>query len=592
MRRRSFLWKLYLAFSVVIFLATASILLFTAQRIERNGRQAIEASLRTRALLMEDVARAGLAGGNADSLEARVRDLGQATGTRFTVIAADGRVLADSHEDPALMEPHDTRPEVLDARSRRTGQSVRFSKTLNQHMMYHALALRGHAGELVGYVRAALPLVEVDRQLDQLRHGVLLGALIGLLAALLIGWLIVRRLTRPLDEIGSSLQAFSAGDFSSRTHLARTDEFGELAAVMNAMAQELEERIARISEERNRLEAILAGMVEGVIAVDRQERILHINRVAARLLDMERAGSIGRPVWELARIPAVSEALSRCLKEQQQVEVEINRAAADGAERVIELYASPLPGNGSPGGAVLVLHEVTELRRLEHIRRDFVANVSHELKTPLTVIRGIVETMQDDPAMATDTRDRFLAKMKSQADYLAAQVSDLLALSRLESKRTHLDYERLDMNELARTTAAVRTPSAESREVKLELELGDAPVHVDGDRRALEQALGNLLDNAIQYTPAGGSVRLSVASQAGRALCAVTDTGIGIEPRHQERIFERFYRVDKARSREQGGTGLGLAIVKHVALAHDGAISLRSQPGRGSTFTLSLPLAD
>jgi len=589
MHRRSFLWQLYLAFSLIIFLATASIQIFSAHRIEANGRDALEAALRARAHFLADLAVPALAGIDSVGFQARLVQLGRETATRLTVIDADGRVLAESHEDPQRMDRHDSRPEVLAARERGHGQALRFSDTIGQEMLYHAIALRDETGALRGYARAGLPLAEVDAQLAQLRRGVRLGAAIAGLAALLLGWAIVRFLTLPLTEIRSVLKDFSAGDFSRRIHLKGGGEFGELAGVLNGMARELQVRIEGISEERNRLEAILAGMVEGVIAVDREERILHLNQGAARLLEVERAASIGRPAWEVARLPAISEALARCLKDQREVDVEIRRTGADGRERIIELYGSPLAGNGSPGGAVLVLHEVTELRRLEHIRRDFVANVSHELKTPLTVIRGIVETMQDDPAMEEDTRRRFLAKMKNQADYLSAQVSDLLSLSRLEGPRGQLDRAPLDLVALAREVAAVRAPAAESRGLHFAIELPAGSLSLDGDRRALEQALGNLLDNAIQYTPAGGQVSLTLREEAGRLLCEVADTGIGIAPGHQERIFERFYRVDKARSREQGGTGLGLAIVKHVALAHGGGITLRSTPGRGSVFTLSLP---
>jgi two-component system phosphate regulon sensor histidine kinase PhoR len=589
MPRRSFLWQLYLAFSLIIFLATASIQIFSARRIAANGRAALEESLRARALFLADLAQPGLAGAAPESLQAAVLRLGRETATRLTVIAADGRVLAESHKAPALLDNHASRPEILEARQRGSGLAVRHSDTVHTEMLYYAFALRDGSGALTGYVRAGLPLTEVDRHLAQLRGGVRLGAAIAGLAALLLGWVIVHHLTQPLTEIQSALAAFATGDFSRRLHLKGGGEFAELASVLNGMARELQLRIERISQERNRLEAVLAGMVEGVIAVDREERILHLNQGAARLLEVERAGSIGRPAWEVARVPAVSEALARCLRDQCEVEMEIRRTGEDGKERIIELYGSPLGANGSPGGAVLVLHEVTELRRLEHIRRDFVANVSHELKTPLTVIRGIVETMQDDPAMAEETRQRFLAKMKSQSDYLSAQVSDLLSLSRLEGPRGQLERAPLDLVALAREVAAVRAPVAESRGLSLALDLPPTALSLNGDRRALEQALGNLLDNALQYTPAGGRVSLRVAAGDTEILCEVADTGIGIAPEHQERIFERFYRVDKARSREQGGTGLGLAIVKHVALAHGGGIALKSSPGQGSVFTLTLP---
>jgi two-component system phosphate regulon sensor histidine kinase PhoR len=241
---------------------------------------------------------------------------------------------------------------------------------------------------------------------------------------------------------------------------------------------------------------------------------------------------------------------------------------------------------------VLVLHEVTELRRLETLRRDFVANVSHELKTPLTAIRGLVETLEDDDAMPAELRRRFLGKIRVQGEHLAAQVADLLTLSRLESLERPLEMERMDLRDLARQALALHQGGAEERGLVLAAEIPDGPLVVKGERAALVQALGNLLDNALKYTPAGGTVTLRLRADGSRTLFEVEDTGIGIEPRDRERIFERFYRVDRARSRALGGTGLGLAIVKHVAQRHGGRVAVASVPGQGSVFTLSLPPAE
>jgi two-component system phosphate regulon sensor histidine kinase PhoR len=284
------------------------------------------------------------------------------------------------------------------------------------------------------------------------------------------------------------------------------------------------------------------------------------------------------------------ETLGECLKRRTAIRREILQTTHSG-ERILEIHASPLPGEKERSGAVLVLHEITELRRLEAVRRDFVANVSHELKTPLTAIRGLVDTVKDDPSMDHEMRQRFLGRLGTQATRLAALIGDLLSISRLESGERPSEQERIDLREVAQTAISGMAAQAESAGLTPRSEMPDTPLPVLGDRLVLEQAVGNLLDNALKYTPAGGEVRIRTRQEGNHVVVEVEDTGIGIEPRHQERIFERFYRIDKARSRDLGGTGLGLSIVKHVVLSHRGSVEVESEPGHGSIFRIRLPLA-
>jgi two-component system phosphate regulon sensor histidine kinase PhoR len=308
------------------------------------------------------------------------------------------------------------------------------------------------------------------------------------------------------------------------------------------------------------------------------------------VLDVAANESLGRRVWEVTQVREVNETLTGTLREPGPKVVEV-RLPGQPRDQVLELHASPLrDAGGSPAGAVVVLHDITELRRLETLRREFVANVSHELKTPLTAICGLVETLLDDGGMDHDTQRRFLDKVQRQADRLATLVRDLLTLSRVEAEEATIERTRLDLREPILDSLRGLQPTAEEKRITLEHSAPEGPVAISGERETLRQAVDNLLDNAVKYTPAGGRVWLRLRVEDQTAVIEVEDTGIGIEPRDQRRVFERFYRVDKARSRELGGTGLGLSIVKHVALAHGGEVSVESAPGKGSRFMIRLPL--
>jgi two-component system phosphate regulon sensor histidine kinase PhoR len=592
MFRSRFLLKLFLGFGAVIALATVLILTFASRLIETDALAAIETGLRSQALLIGDLAAPWFADSSGADATVRTQELGERLGVRITVIAADGRVLADSEREPGALDNHGTRPEIQDARERGWGRAIRYSDTLRTRMMYCSRAVRDPASDrLAGYVRVALPLTAVDARMGELKRGVILGAAGAALAALLLGAWMARRITLPLREMTEAVRAMAAGDYDRRAIPAGSDEVGELARAFDGMADQLRDRLDRLTQEHDKLQAILAGMVEGVIAVNREERVLHMNAVAGRFLGVDPAAALGKPFWEVARVPDIAEALADCFKGELELGREIRRMGPEG-ERILQIFGSPLPGESGPAGALLVLHEITALRRLETIRRDFVANVSHELKTPLTAIRALVETVEDDAAMSPETRQRFLGKIRKQAERLTAQVADLMALSRLESGETDEGREALDLREVAQAACGALATSAETRGIQLSMELPERPAIVMGERESLEQALRNLLDNAVKYTPAGGRVSLRLWQESGQVMAEVADTGIGIEPQHLNRIFERFYRVDKARSRELGGTGLGLAIVKHAAQAHGGDIEVTSQVGLGSRFRLRLPAAE
>jgi two-component system phosphate regulon sensor histidine kinase PhoR len=347
-----------------------------------------------------------------------------------------------------------------------------------------------------------------------------------------------------------------------------------------------------IVTDRNKLLAILGSMVEGVVAVDRDDRVVHMNEVAGRLLRASPSESLGKRIWEVTRVIEVCEILDHARRHAGGADAEVHLAMTHGEAR-IELRASPLvDGAGALTGAVVVLHDVTDLRKLESLRRDFVANVSHELKTPLTAIRGLVETLIEDTRMEPATRERFHAKIRDQSGRLTALVSDLLTLARVESQGASSERKPLDLRATLRDCEARFRPLCEQKGLMLEVRTSPEPQVVDGDEEALRQILDNLLDHALKYTPPSGKITVSVVPLGREALLEVSDSGIGIEPRDLERIFERFYRVDKARSRELGGTGLGLSIVKHLTLSLGGNVAVVSQVGRGSTFRVVLPLRD
>jgi len=581
-----FFWRLYSSYVAIVVLAVATAGILVGRRVTNDSLQEVEESLRVRAVLLGELA--SQSHQDADSLQLLVTSLGASIRTRLTVMTTDGTVIADSDRDPATMDT--TRPEVLAAAAEGSGTSTRFSRTVERNMMYYALAWRD-AETLLGFVRSSLPLTTIQERLADLRWVIVSAGLLVTLVALLLGLVVTRRVTAPLLSMTDAAEAIAGGLYSERVEAGSRDEIGKLSSAFNKMASELERRIAAVTEDRGRLAAVLSGMVEGVVAVDREQRVLHLNASAERILDVDASSAIGKPIGEVTRFRKVNETIEKALHEVTEVTGEIC-LRQESRDRIVELHAAPLRnGSPDPRGAVLVLHEVTELRRLQTVRQDFVANVSHELKTPITAIRGLIETVLDDEQMPVEIRARFLNKVQDQSMRLSLLVTDLLTLSRLESEDGGLQRDELKLRDLVLGSVRNLQTTAEAEEVSLIAEIPDDPVHVFGDWDALELVVNNLLDNALKYTPAGSSVSVEVRTEGDAAVVDVVDTGIGIDPEHQDRIFERFYRVDKARSREVGGTGLGLAIVKHICKVHNGTVTVESVPGAGATFTVKLPLS-
>ncbi|MBI4231064.1 MAG: PAS domain-containing protein [Planctomycetes bacterium] len=558
------------------------------RRIERDLLDEIEQSLRARAALLAPLAWSSMETPDA-GLHERLTALDRETGTRLTIVREDGSVVADSREDAALMENHRDRPEIAQARDEGFGISLRHSRTVRERMMYAALPL-WRDGALAGFVRTALPLHSIDARRSHIRRAVWTGTAFAALAALLPAFLLARRVTGPARTMTRAAQSIARGEGARDLPLDAPGEIGALARALRDMDGELQTRMRTLSSERNQLRDVFSGMTEGIVAIDRDEKVTHLNAAAERSLQASAAEAKGRPLWEVTRLREVCDAAARALRDGAPIAAQI-RISGPSRERTIDLRAVPLRGaDGTTSGAVVVLDDVTELRRLETVRRDFVANVSHEIKTPVTALRGTVETILDDPAMPPERQRRFLERAKEQALRLTALVTDLLALARAESATGEIARVPLDARSPVQETLDALRAEAEGKRHALTADLPPSPLAVLAEGEALRQIAGNLLDNAIKYTPEGGSIRVRLAADGNHALLEVSDNGIGIEPRDQERIFERFYRVDKSRGRDTGGTGLGLSIVRHLALALGGEVSVESAPGRGSVFRVRIPL--
>ena len=554
-----------------------------ARSIE-EARDALFAEAALMARFVEGPLRSGVAGADLDRIvDAAARDAG---GRRFTIVAPDGRVIADSAASGAALaalESHASRPEVAGAVAAGRGSSLRHSTTVDDELLYVAVAIRD-GGRLLGVSRVARSIGSVEQDVARLRRALASALAVAFLVTAALSLLLSRSLAGPVREIMGSARRFAAGDLNARSKVQRADELGELARILNDSADQLQARLTDVARERARADAILASMDEGLLAVDHQGTVLIANDSLCRALSLR--GPVGRHYLEAVRHREVAGLVEEILRTGARREVEVD---LHHVRRAYALTAGPFPGvEGAPHGAVLTFHDVTDRRRLEQIRRDFVANASHELRTPLTSIRGFVEALEDGALGEPENARRFLGKIRVHAERMASLVADLLELSRLESGERPPRMEPVSPMEIAEDVLASLAGLAATRRVTLAAHDAGAP-EVETDAERLRRILENIVENGIKYTTEGGRVEVTAARDGASAVLVVQDDGPGIGAEHLPRIFERFYRVDKARSRDIGGTGLGLAIVRHLADSIGASIAVSSEPGRGARFAVTVP---
>ena len=579
-------WRVYLWLFACAVVAIALAGGHANRTLRRLYLEQIAAELRTQAEWVAGELQAVSAALDSGWVDRRCKELGGSSAVRVTVVLPEGRVIGDSKADPGTMENHGNRPEIAAALAGRTGHSERFSDTLRRTLAYLAVPVV-REGRVVGAVRTALPLADIDRELQAAHREVALGVLGAALLFALVAWVLVRRITRPLEEMEAVAVRLAAGDLQARVPPPSGGrEMRALARALNEMAGQLEGRLSTITNQSRELAAVLASMSEGVLAVDSGGRILHINAAAAEQLGLAGEPARGRPVEEIVRHADLHRFIRGIQAGGRGGELEL---AAPG-ERFLRLQGTPLEdAAGRQIGVLVVMSDTTRLKRLEQMRQDFVANVSHELKTPITALRAGVDTLLDSERSAEDRH--FIEMMGRQIHRLGAIVGDLLSLSRLEhdEQNGRVVREPGPVRDVLRRAAAALAKPAENKRIAITVECPEG-LQASINAPLLEQAVTNLIDNAVKYSGEGARVEVAAEPFNGEGVAIrVKDNGPGIEQRHLPRIFERFYRVDQARSRALGGTGLGLAIVKHIARAHGGTVAVESTPGSGSVFTLRLP---
>jgi two-component system phosphate regulon sensor histidine kinase PhoR len=556
---------------------------------ERTASVQLFDTLRILAPIVEKrVAAAPTGSKDSEELKVWVRQLATDSGLRLTLIRSDGVVIGDSTvplERVAAMENHRHRPEVQAALARGSGMSVRKSATTGDTYVYAARTLAGPRGEVL-ILRLAEPLEQLQALQGRLAAALALAALAAGLAILVTSLWLDRRLFQPLSRLIADARDIAAGR-ASRVHVPDEDELAALAVALNRLAATAEEQFEVVRKERDQLQQILASMSEGVLVVGPDSRALMINPAFYRLFDL--AGDlVGRPVLEIMRHPGFARLIDDTLRQGEPQSAQIELATPE--RRTLLLASSPITLGGHHG-AVVATRDTTALTRIADMRKDFVANVSHELKTPLAAIRGFAETLRDGALDEPATARRFTERIVSQCRRLQELLEDLLTLSRLEGVAPALEREPVALAAVVHRAVELIAAVAREKRVEIVIETGEEPLPpVLGDPDGLERLVLNLLDNAIKYNRPDGRVTLRLSRSDGEAVFEVTDTGIGIPPEAIPRLFERFYRVDKGRAREEGGTGLGLAIVKHVAQTHGGQVEVESRAGQGSTFRVRLPL--
>ena len=589
MLRKRLLSQLYPFHLVILVLSLLAATMYASHVAQRLHLRSTEESLIARARLAEREFEHSSRMPDQAATDSLCKDLGRAAGARITVVLASGTVIGDSNEDPRRMENHSDRPEIIRALAGGTGTAIRHSDTEHKNMMYVAVPLR-RDGKISGAVRASVPLSMIEKGLHGMYLRIFLGGVAVTLLAALVSLAVARRISRPLNDLRLGVERFGREGLSYRIPVSRLEEIGTIAEMMNELAERLDERIRTEVRQLNEQEAVFSSMVEGLLVVDTAERVTKINSSASRLIGVEPDATLGKSIQEVVRNPYLQEFVKKALSAVDPVEGDVV-LRNDAGDRYLQAHGALLRDDeGKSIGAVIVLNDVTRLQRLEGIRRDFVANVSHELKTPITSIKGFTEMLRDGAILKPGDAEKFLDIVAKQTDRMNSIIEDLLLLSRVEqdARDEKVVLENASVRGVILEAIEVCESKADAKHIRITVNCPEG-ITARINAALLEQAIINLVDNAIKYSEPGCPVNVDAEERDAEVVINVRDKGCGIEPEHVARVFERFYRVDKARSRKLGGTGLGLSIVKHIVQAHNGTVTVESTPGAGSTFSIHLP---
>lgn len=564
---------LFVGFCVVIFV----FLIIVTNHIEKILLSQVETDVKHQTIIAETIFKDLVSEQNIKQLQSVVNDMAKDLGVRITVIDTTGMVLADSDQDPKTMDNHLSRPEVIMALAQEFGYATRYSHTLGIDLLYVAKKFGNEKTD--GIIRFSIPLIKIKSFNQKIKVWIYLAGLILLGFSLLIAYLSSVAFRRPMREISFFTQNLAAGNLESRLLSPAKGEIAEIYKNLNIMAEELQNSFSTISRERDILAGVLLAMAEGVIVLDESGKIIIANASFQKTFTSE-YDPIGKNAWEIIRNKDFVELIDECKKTKRPQKKEINLSDRGKTYFVSCYYMATL------SGWAFIFDDVTEAKNLERIKADFVTNLSHELRTPLTAMKGFLETI-DDPDINEPARKKFLKIVRHNTERMINLVSDLLTLSDIERMERKIVFEKFDLNELTENIILLFTKEAVIKGLDLQFNKRDIP-EFNGDHFMIEQLLVNLISNAIRFTE-HGKVSLDINFDSNNFLITVTDTGIGIPEPEIPRIFERFYTIDKARSREKGGTGLGLAIVKHIIQSHKGEIKIESRIGQGSKFTVILP---
>lgn len=589
---RSIRWRIAVPYAVLISVALAILAAYLARTVRQNELNALQQNLLRQGGLIAGILAPRWSELDEAELDELVQTWSEELQARITIIDADGAVLADSQLELSLLDNHHDRPEIVLARQNGQGANIRSSQTIGTEMLYAAVPVTDRDGAQIGYARLALPLSVVEEMLSRLLRPILTTALVLTLVAILLATVIAERTARPVDRLTKAVGRLAGGDLNARIMVHSNDEIGRLTRAFNEMGDELRNKVDNLANERSRLATILEHMADGVVITDLTGFIQLINPAACELLGIRADQAAGRSFAQVVRHYRIIEVWQRCrLDGQRQTEaIELGPATRGGESLFLQIVVTRQTDPQGASSYLVIFQNLTPVRRLETVRRDFISNISHELRTPLASLKAVIETLRDSAMDDPPAARRFLDIADVEIDALTQMVLELLELSRIESGRVPLRLQPTSTLDIVQPVVSRLSAQASRKELTLVVEVDDSLPSVLVDNQRMQQVLGNLVHNAIKFTPEGGTITISAREEAGAVIARVGDTGVGIPPADLNRIFERFYKADRARS--GGGTGLGLAIARHLVEAHGGRIWAKSKEGKGSSFFFTLPVAE